>query len=110
MSATRSSASVPVSYPPAGLSESPLPRWSTAITSKSWASAGISSRHAYQVSGQPWISSSGGPSPPVTAWRRSSPVSTYRLVNMSANPAGRFGAPETVPAVDSELMGFLSTA
>src|SRR6185312_1779193 len=40
---------------------------------------------------------SGGPSPPVTACRRSSPVSTYRLVKVSVNPAGRFGAPETEP-------------
>src|SRR5215831_17830336 len=54
-------------------------------------------RQAYQVCGQPWTSSSGGPSPPVTACRRSSPVSTYWLVNVSVNPAGRFGAPETEP-------------
>src|SRR5262249_42159882 len=52
---------------------------------------------AYQVWGQPWISSSGGPWPPVTACRRSSPVSTYRLVNVSVNPAGRAGAPGTEP-------------
>src|SRR5207344_1079300 len=51
----------------------------------------------YQVWGQPWTSSSGGPSPPVTACRRSSPVSTYRLVNVPVNPSGRFGAPETEP-------------
>ena len=74
-----------------------MPRWSTAMTSKSRASAGISRRQAYQVSGQPCTSSSGGPSPPMTACRRSSPVSTYRLVNVSVNPAGRFGAPETEP-------------
>ena len=30
------------------------------MTSKSWASAGISKRHAYQFSGQPCTSSSGG--------------------------------------------------
>src|SRR5207342_2908716 len=54
-----------------------------------------SRRQAYQLCGQPWTSSSGGPSPPVTACRRSSPVSTYRLVNVPVNPAGRFGAPET---------------
>ena len=47
-----------------------MPRWSTAMTSKSRASAGISRRQAYQVSGQPWTSSSGGPSPPMTACRR----------------------------------------
>ena len=38
-----------------------MPRWSTAMTSKSRASAGISRRQAYQVSGQPCTSSSGGP-------------------------------------------------
>jgi hypothetical protein len=48
-----------------------------------------------QFSGQPWTSSSGGPSPPMTACWRSPPASTYRLVNVSVNPAGRFGAPET---------------
>ena len=74
-----------------------MPRWSTAMTSKSRASAGITRRQAYQVSGQPCTSSSGGPSPPMTACRRSSPVSMYRLVNVSVNPAGRFGAPETEP-------------
>ena len=64
---------------------------------KSWASAGISRRQAYQVSGQPCTSSSGGPSPPMTACRRTSPASMYWLVNVSVNPAGRFGAPETEP-------------
>src|SRR5215472_12287743 len=67
------------------------------MTSKSRASAGITRRQAYQVSGQPCTSSSGGPSPPMTACRRSSPVSTYPLVNVSVNPAGRFGAPDTEP-------------
>ena len=90
-------ARVAVSYPSWGLSDSPMPRWSTATTEKSRANAGISIRHAYQVCGQPCTSSSGGPSPPVTACRRSPPVSTYRLVNVPVNPAGRFGAPETEP-------------
>jgi hypothetical protein len=34
-------------------------------------------------------------------------VSTYRLVNVPVNPAGRFGAPETEPGpsgVDGEVM------
>ena len=97
ISLTRSLARVPVSYPSRGLSDSPMPRWSTATTEKSRASAGISMRQAYQVWGQPCTSSSGGPSPPVTACRRRSPVSTYRLVNVPVNPAGRFGAPETEP-------------
>src|SRR6185312_10894440 len=97
ISATRSLARVAVSYPPGGLPDSPIPRWSTATTEKSRASAGISMRQAYQVCGQPCTSSSGGPPPPVTACRRSSPMSRYRLVNVSANPAGRFGAPETEP-------------
>jgi hypothetical protein len=39
------------------------------------ASVGMSMRQAYQVWGQPRTSSRGGPSPPVTACRRSSPVS-----------------------------------
>ena len=47
--------------------------------------------------GQPCTSSSGGPSPPVTACWRSPPASTYRLVNVPVNPAGRFGTPETEP-------------
>src|SRR6266566_3520279 len=64
---------------------------------KSWASAGITSRQAYQVCGQPCTSSSGGPPPPVTTCWRRSPVSTYRLVNVPVNPAGRCGAPETEP-------------
>ena len=97
ISLTRSLARVPVSYPSRGLSDSPMPRWSTATTEKSRASAGISMRQAYQVWGQPCTSSSGGPSPPVTACSRRSPVSTYRLVNVPVNPAGRFGAPETEP-------------
>jgi hypothetical protein len=58
---------------------------------------GMSMRQAYQVWGQPWTSSSGGPWPPVTACRRSCPVSTKRLVKVSVNPSGRFGAPETEP-------------
>jgi hypothetical protein len=33
----------------------------------------------------------------VTACRRTSPVSTYRLVNVPVNPAGRCGASETEP-------------
>src|SRR4051794_41927392 len=64
ISATRSPARVPVSYPPWGLSDSPMPRWSTATTWNSRASAGISRRQAYQVSGQPCTSSSGGAAPP----------------------------------------------
>jgi hypothetical protein len=47
----------------------------------------------------------------MTACWRSPPASTYRLVNVSVNPAGRFGAPETEPGpsgvdsgVDDELM------
>src|SRR5215471_5488431 len=74
-----------------------MPRWSTATTEKSRASAGMTSRNWYHNCGQPCTSSSGGPSLPVTACRRSSPVSTYRLVNVPVNPAGRFGAPETEP-------------
>ena len=84
-----------------------MPRWSTATTEKSLASAGMIRRNWYQSCGQPCTSSSGGPSPPVTACRRSSPVSTYRLVNVSVNPAGRFGAPETErgpSGVDGEVM------
>ena len=57
----QSPARVPVSYPPWGVSDSPIPRWSTAMTSKSLASAGISRRQAYQVSGQPCTSSSAAP-------------------------------------------------
>jgi hypothetical protein len=45
------------------------------MTSKSRASSGITRRHAYQFSGQPCTSSSGGPSPPMTACWCSSPVS-----------------------------------
>jgi hypothetical protein len=33
----------------------------------------------------------------MTACWRSAPVSTYRLVNVSVNPGGRFGAPEAEP-------------
>jgi hypothetical protein len=91
--AARSTRSVPVSYPPAGLSDSPIPRWSTATTSTSQASAGMSRRQAYQVSGQRWTSNSGGPSPPMTACWRSAPVSMYWLMKVSVNPSGRFGAP-----------------
>src|SRR6516164_7758409 len=97
ISAARSAARVPVSYPSAGLPDSPVPRWSGTTTENSRASEGITSRHAYQVCGQPCSSSSGGPSPPVTTCWRRSPVSTYRLVNTSVNPSGRFGAPETEP-------------
>src|SRR4051794_25111300 len=88
-----------------------MPRWSTAMTSKFRASPGIRGRHAYQLSGQPCTSSSGGPSPPMTACRRSAPASTYRLVNVSVNPSARFGACETEPGpsavsgpVDDALM------
>ena len=42
-----------MSYPSRGLSDSPIPRWSTAMTSKSSASVGMILRQAYQVSGQP---------------------------------------------------------
>src|SRR5512132_1156685 len=108
MSATRSLASVPGSYLASrGLSVNPMPRWSGATTSKSRARVGISMRQAYQVWGQPWTSSSGGPSPPMTACRRSWPVSTYRLVKVSVNPAGSCGAPQTEPGpsgVGAELM------
>jgi hypothetical protein len=91
ISATRSAARVPVSYPAAGLSDRPMPRWSTVMTSKSRASAGITRRHAYQFSGQPCTSSSGGPSPPMTACRRTLPASMNRLLNVRLNPAGRCG-------------------
>jgi hypothetical protein len=64
---------------------------------KARARADIMSRQAYQVSGQPCTSSSGGPSPPMTACRRTSAASTYRLANVSENPAGRLGAPDTEP-------------
>src|SRR6188472_1388639 len=81
------------------------------MTRKSRASAGITRRQAYQVSGQPCTSSSGGPSPPMTACRRSARASTYRLVNVSVNPSARFGACETEPGpsaasrpVDDALM------
>jgi len=52
------------------------------------ASAGIASRQAYQVCGHPPTSSSGGPSPPVTACSRSPFSSTSRLVKTSVNPSG----------------------
>jgi hypothetical protein len=52
--ATRSAARVPMSYPSGGLSVSPMPRWSTAMTSKSPAGAGMTSRYWYQLrQGQP---------------------------------------------------------
>ena len=92
MSATRSLASVAESYPLFGLSVSPMPRWSTAMTVKSRASAGISARYWYQFWGQPWMSSSGGPSPPITTCWRSPPVLTYLLVNVLLKPGGRCGA------------------
>src|SRR5215471_21697519 len=97
ISATRSLARVPVSYPSSGLPDRPIPRWSGATTEKSRASAGITSRQAYQVWGQPWTSSSGGPWPPVTTCWRRPPVSMYWLVNVPAKPSGRLGAPETEP-------------
>jgi hypothetical protein len=37
--------------PAPGVPDSPMPRWSTATTSKYWASAGISRRPAYHVWG-----------------------------------------------------------
>ena len=96
-----------MSYPSSGLPDSPVPRWSGTTTWKSRASAGITSRQAYQVCGQPCTSSSGGPPPPVTTCWRRSPVSMYRLVNVPVNPSGRFGAPETEPGpsgMDGEFM------
>src|SRR5262245_59369081 len=51
MSATRSFASVAESYPVFGLSVSPIPRWSTAMTVNCRASAGISARYWYQILG-----------------------------------------------------------
>src|SRR6516165_8161352 len=110
ISAARSPARVAVSYPSSGLPDSPVPRWSGATTVKSRASAGMISRQAYQVWGQPCTSSSGGPSPPVTTCWRRSPVSTCRLVNVVVNPSGRCGAPATEPGpsgagrADDELM------
>src|SRR3954447_20404137 len=97
ISAARSLASVALSYPSWGLSVLPMPRWSTAMTSKSRASAGITIRQANQFSGQPCTSSSGGPSPPMTACWRSPLASMYRLLNVSGKPAGGVGAPETEP-------------
>src|SRR5689334_19973320 len=85
-----------------------MPRWSTAITSKPSASLGITIRQAYQVSGQPWMSRSGGPSPPITACSCSSPASMKRLVNVSANPSGRFGAPETEPCPSGMTVALMS--
>jgi hypothetical protein len=76
-----------------GLSDGAIPRGSTAITSKSRASAGISIGQAYQVWAQPGTSRSGGPSPPMTACMRSSRASTYRLVNVPVNPSTRFVGP-----------------
>lgn len=85
-----------MSYPSWGLSVRSMPRWSTAMTVKFLASAGISRRQAYQVSGQPCTSSSAGPSPPMTTcWRR--PLAwTNRLLKVLVNPGGRFGASETL--------------
>jgi hypothetical protein len=40
------------------------------------ARVGITKRHWYQVCGQSWICSSGGPSPPITACRRRPLAST----------------------------------
>jgi len=47
----------------------------------------------------------------MTACRRTSAVSMYRLVNVPVNPSGRCGAPETEPGpsgagrlVDDEVM------
>src|SRR5271165_4680165 len=108
ISAARSPARVPVSYSSPGLPDSPQPRWSGTITVKSRASAGMTSRQAYQVWGQPCTSSNGGPSPPVTTCWRRSPVSTYRLMNVPVNPSGRCGAPATEPGpsgMPEEFMG-----
>src|SRR6266508_1785202 len=55
--------------------------------------------HPTAFLGQTHTCSSGGPSPPMTACWRSSPASMYRLVKMSVNPAGRFGASETEPGL-----------
>ena len=100
-----------MSYPSCGLPDSPMPRWSTATTEKSRASAGISMRQAYQVCGQPCTSSSGGP---VAAGDRVQ--AQLAGVDVPAGervgePRARFGAPETEPgpsgvgsAADGELM------
>src|SRR5262252_5959066 len=79
------------------------------MTVKFLANSGITMRQAYQVCGQPCTSSRGGPAPPITACSRTSPVSMNRLVNVSVNPSGRLGAPETEPGpcgldVDDEFM------
>ena len=92
MRAARSAASVPVSYPSRGLPDSPRPRWSGTMTWNCRASAGITSRQAYQVWGQPWTGSSGGPSPPLTTCWRRPPALTWRLVNVFQNPRGSCGA------------------
>ena len=110
MSATRSLASVAESYPLFGFSVSPMPRWSTAMTVKSRASAGISARYWYQFSGQPCTSSSGGPSPPMTMCWRSPPALTNRLVNFLLKPARqvrrvrRSGGGEARPASPPETI------
>src|SRR5262245_52807459 len=67
------------------------------MTVKSRASAGITRRHWYQVCGQPWTISSGGPAPPITACNRTPVASMYRLLNTSTNPRARFGAPAAEP-------------
>ena len=115
ISAVRSAARVPVSYPSWGLPDSPVPRWSGAMTWKWRASPGISRRQAYQVWGQPCTSSSGGPPPPVTTCWRRSPVSMYRLVNVPVNPAGRLvprrrsrGLPGWAAGWTMSSWGFLS--
>lgn len=56
-------------------------------------------RQLYQNWGQLGRSSSGGPSPPTTACRVTSPVVTVRLVKVSVNPAGRPGTSVTVNAM-----------
>ena len=59
-------ATVRLSYPVSGREESPSPRRSGAITVYFAASTGMMWRHSYQVCGQPWISTSGGPDPMLT--------------------------------------------
>ena len=49
----------------------------------------VGMRQAYQVCGQPCTSSSGGPSPPVTACRRRSPVSEHVAAGERAGEPGR---------------------
>src|SRR3954454_14075414 len=103
ISETRSAARVARSYPSGGLSVSPIPRWSTAMTVKSRAKVGITKRHAYQFSGQPCTSSSGGPSPPMTTCWRMPLASTKRLSKVLANPRGSFGALDTDPKLCGPL-------